>query len=92
MAKYVTREMDVTVADVFYFDRASMEVKVTRKQFGSKLNEKACEKQAQIAMPDYKVVEVNIVGYNKKLYGVTISQFMECAVELDPATRKPLEE
>ena len=29
MAKYVTREMDVTVADVFYFDRASMEVKVT---------------------------------------------------------------
>ena len=60
-------------------------------QFGSKLNEKACEKQAQLAMPYYKVVEVNIVGYNKKLYGVTVSKFMECAVELDPATRKPLE-
>lgn len=92
MTKYVTREMDVTVADVFYFDRATMKVERVQMQFGGKLNEKAGEKQAQLEMPDYKVVEVNIVGYNKKLYGLTVSKFMECAVELDPTTRKPLEE
>ena len=92
MAKYVTREMDITMADVFYFDRAAMKVERSQMQFAGKLNEKDCEKQAQREMADYKVVEVSIVGYSKKLYGVIVGKFMECAVELDPATRKPLEE
>lgn len=90
MSKLITREMDITTADVFYFDRATMKVDFVKMQFGDKLDAKKCEREAQIALDGYKVVEVNNIQYSKKLYGITIKQFMDVALELDPVTRKPI--
>jgi len=55
-------------------------------------DEKAAARELAKVIPSDLVI-ITVVSFEKveKLYGITPAAFMENAVELDPATRKPLE-
>lgn len=63
--------------------------------FGDKLDEKQVEKAVRRQLDDSKsafFVRVESVDHSEKLYGIEESAFLANAVELDPVTRKPIED
>ena len=54
-------------------------------------NDKDATKLLAKALPsDLVIIRIESIEKVEKLYGVTVADFMSVAVELDPATRKPL--
>lgn len=46
--------------------------------------------QKMLTTPDLKYIEVVDAVSDNKTYGITLNDFMEKAVELDPKTRQPI--
>lgn len=75
---------DPESAEVFNFDF---------KLSGTLPNEKNLKKIAQAHAPnDAVVVSIANIETSQKCFGVTMEYFLAGAVELDPKTRKPIEQ
>ena len=90
----VTRTVIGTLASVKVVDTATdaislIEVKLN-KAFEDVTDAKLL-KAVRKAIPDSLVIiKIDAIEPMNKLYGLETSKFMEYAIELDPATRKPL--
>ena len=89
----VTRTVENTEAVALVFNKTTAEAENIavivpgRHSLGDKKLIKLVEKT--VTDPDLKFIEVVEATPHTKCYGITFSDFMRCAVELDPKTRQP---
>lgn len=90
-----TRTLDNTLATALIFDKNTAEAENRTYLVSGKYtvdDRKLAKRIQKIVEEDDNLKFIQIVDVDCKsaLYGTTLDQFMEIAVELDPKTRQPL--
>ena len=96
MAKMITRAVDGTKATVKVVSRSTNEIftkEVVLSKDYTDDSKKLFKECVKALSNDEDLVIINVENVEKvhKLFGLDVAQFMELAIELDPATRKPLQ-
>lgn len=81
-AKVVNKETDEISTKSIILD-----TKLTAKD-----SAKALRLASKLVSSDEVIISVSDIAPIEKLYGVSVEDFMAVAVELDPTTRKPIEQ
>lgn len=96
MAKMITRAVDGTKATVKVVSRSTNEIftkEVVLSKDYTDDSKKLFKECVKALSNDEDLVIINVENVEKvhKLFGLDVAQYMELAIELDPATRKPLQ-
>lgn len=86
--KMITRTIKVTRYEVTYFDLEVNEVNTVDLETVGTPTDIDIEKQFNIDNPTCKFIKLDNVEVTEKLYGISESDFLQYAVELDSETRK----
>ena len=90
----ITRTVENTKVTALVFNKTTAEAEdliftvAGRYNIDDKKLAKLVEKM--IVTPDHKFIEIVDAHSDNKCYGISINDFMEKAVELDPKTRHPI--
>ena len=90
----ITRTVENTTVTALVFNKTTAEAEditftvAGRYNIDDKKLAKLVEKM--IVTPDLKFIEIVDAHFDNKCYGISINDFMEKAVELDPKTRQPI--
>ena len=90
----ITRTVENTKVTALVFNKTTAEAEdltftvAGRYNVDDKKLAKLVEKM--IVTPDLKFIEIVDAHSDNKCYGISINDFMEKAVELDPKTRQPI--
>lgn len=92
----ITRAVDGTKATVKVVSRTTNEIftkEVVLSKDYTDDSKKLFKECVKALSNDEDLVIINVENVEKvhKLFGLDVAQFMELAIELDPATRKPLQ-
>ena len=92
----VTRTIENTKATAIVFNKTTAEAENLTMTFAGRYTaddpKLAKLFQKSLVTPDLVFVEIVEADSANKTYGITLNDFMEKAVELDPKTRQPIAE
>ena len=88
-----TRTVTKQYVTALVFDKTTAEASNITVTIAPPINdnknlEKAVSKKVET--DNIKFIEIVDVDFDAKLYGITLDDFINCAVELDPTTRNPI--